>query len=230
MFVLTADQRDSTGTGERVDELVEALAPWSARWSTAIALPLERTVGDEVQVLLTEADAAVDLALRLMREGDWSVGLGAGDVQLPLRSTSRASFGPVFLHARDAVERARGRTEPVPLVVAGADAAAAGEATALLQLLGAVVRRRSEAGWQVADALVTGASRRATAEALGISPQAVSQRASVAMLDEEKAARPLAARLLTAAQGGRPAQHAPSLAVPTQPAPARSVYEGNRLS
>ncbi|GMA33862.1 hypothetical protein [Demequina litorisediminis] len=60
-----------------------------------------------------------------------------------------------------------------------------------------MVRRRSEAGWQVADALAGGATRREAARALAISPQAVSQRAAVAMLDEEAAARPLAARLVT---------------------------------
>lgn len=201
MFVITADQRASTVSGERVEELLTALTPWSQQWREAIALPLERTVGDEVQIVLTAADAAVDLALRLMREGDWSVGIGVGRAHLPLGPSSRASSGPVFIHARDAVERARGRGESVPLVVTGADLAAAAEATAILQLLGAVVRRRSEAGWQVADALAGGATRREAARALGISPQAVSQRAAVAMLDEEAAARPLAARLVTDAGG-----------------------------
>ncbi|GMA33863.1 hypothetical protein [Demequina litorisediminis] len=119
MFVITADQRASTVSGERVEELLTALTPWSQQWREAIALPLERTVGDEVQIVLTAADAAVDLALRLMREGDWSVGIGVGRAQLPLGPSSRASSGPVFVHARDAVERARGRGESVPLVVAG---------------------------------------------------------------------------------------------------------------
>ncbi|WP_084078214.1 hypothetical protein [Demequina sp. NBRC 110057] len=215
MFVVTADQRASTATGERVEELLAGLAPWSVEWRDDIALPLERTVGDEVQVVLTSAAAAVDLALRLMREGDWSVGIGAGEANLPLRASSRASSGPVFVHAREAVERARGRSEPVPLVVAGESDEAAAEATALLQLLGGVVRRRSAAGWQVADALAGGATRREAAAALGISPQAVSQRASVAMLDEEAAARPLAARLVTRAAGPATPASAPRDTVPS---------------
>ncbi|MFV0633533.1 hypothetical protein [Demequina sp.] len=203
MFVLTADQRASTVSGERVEELLASLGDWSRRWRDEIALPLERTVGDEVQVVLTAPDAAVDLALRLMREGDWSVGLGAGAVNLPLGASSRASSGPAFVWARTAVERARGKGEPVPLVVGGADEAAAAEATAVLQLLGAVVRRRSQAGWEVADALAGGATRKATAASLRISAQAVTQRAQAALLDEEAAVRPVAARLLLAASQQR---------------------------
>ncbi|WP_084130476.1 hypothetical protein [Demequina sp. NBRC 110055] len=201
MFVLTADQRDSTRTGERVDALLSSLDGWRKRWSDAIALPIERTVGDEFQAVLTQADAAVDLALRLVREGDWSVGIGAGGVNLPLSATARASSGAAFVAARDAVERARGRREPVPVVVVGADEGAAGAATAVLQLIGAVLQRRTEAGWQVADALADSATQRDVAQGLGISPQAVSQRASAAMIEEERAARPVAAMLVARAAG-----------------------------
>lgn len=199
MIILTADQRDSTGAGERVDDLLASLAPWHARWEDAIALPLERTVGDEVQAALTDPQAAVDLVLALMREGDWSVGLGVGEVRTPLADSARASSGPAFVSARSAVERARGKGEPVPVVVAGDDVAAAQSATAVLQLLAAVVRRRSAAGWEVADLLASGATQREAATALGVSPQAVSQRVAAAMLEEERRARPVAAALVAAA-------------------------------
>jgi hypothetical protein len=201
MFVLTADQRNSTTTGERVDALLGSLAGWHRHWADAVALPLERTVGDEVQVALTDSAAVVDLALVLLRDGDWSVGIGAGDVRAPLGPSARSSSGPAFVNARHAVERARGRAEPVPVVVAGDDPDAARSATAVLQLLGAVIQRRSGAGWEVADLLAGGTSQRDAATALGISPQAVSQRVAAALIEEERRARPVVAHLLDAVTG-----------------------------
>lgn len=199
MFVLTADQRASTTRGDRVDRLLGDLAAWSEQWRPHIALPPERTVGDEIQVVLSAPAAAVDLALHLMRVGDWSVGVGVGPVNEPLRESARASSGPAFVHARRAVERARNRGEPVPLVIGAANAEAEEHATALMQLLAAIIQRRTAAGWEVNDLLVDGATQKDVAARLGITTQAVSQRVASAMLDEERRARPLAAALLARA-------------------------------
>lgn len=201
MFVVTADQHRSTETGERVDALLEELTPWSTRWEKQIALPLERTVGDEVQTLLSSAEAAVDLALALCRTEQWAVGIGAGAVTRPLGASARASSGSAFIQARYAVERARSRTEPVPLVVQGDHEAAAGAATAVLQLLGGVVRRRADTGWEVSDLTAQGLTRAQIAAALGVTVSAVSQRARSAMLEEERRSRPVAAALISAAAG-----------------------------
>ncbi|WP_062073607.1 sigma factor-like helix-turn-helix DNA-binding protein [Demequina sediminicola] len=197
MYVVTADQRGSKRRGDRVEELLEWSVAWSKRWSDAVALPLERTVGDEVQAVLTDPEAALDLALALMRREVWSVGLGLGNVDLPLAATSRASTGPAFVFARRAVERARGRAETVPLVVACEDMEREEHATALLQLLGAIVRKRSSAGWEVADLDVQELTQKEIAHALGISAQAVSQRKAAALVDEERRARPLAVALIS---------------------------------
>jgi len=201
MFILTADQRRSTRHGDRVDALLASLDQWTAMWPDHVVLPPERTVGDEVQAVLLSAEAAVDLALTLMRAAHWSVGIGAGPVDLPLRSTARASSGAAFVNARRAVERARGRGEPVPLVVAGENAGSEESATAVLQLLASVVRKRSEAGWEVSDLLEPGVTQRDIAAKLGISTQAVSQRIASAMLDEERRARPVAVALLREVEG-----------------------------
>ncbi|MBO0595843.1 hypothetical protein I2485_12990 [Nesterenkonia sp. E16_7] len=201
MFVVTADQRRSTETGERVDALIEELTPWSARREKQIVLPLERTVGDEVQILLSSAEAAVDLALALCRTELWAVGIGAGAVERPLGASARASSGSAFIQARYAVERARSRTEPVPLVVQGDHQDAAVAATAVLQLLGGVVRRRADTGWEVSDLTAQGLSRAQIAEKLRITVSAVSQRARSAMLEEERRSRPVAAALISAAAG-----------------------------
>lgn len=201
MFVVTADQRRSTETGERVDALLAELTPWSLRWEKQIALPLERTVGDEVQILLSSAEAAVDLTLALCRTEQWAVGIGAGAVTRPLGVSARASSGSAFIQARYAVERARSRTEPVPLVVQGDHQEAAAAATAVLQLLGGVVQRRADTGWEVSDLTAQGLTRAQIAAELGITVSAVSQRARSAMLEEERRSRPVAAALISAAAG-----------------------------
>lgn len=205
MFVMTIDQRASRRRGDAVPELLGALAERTATWAADAApvLPFERTVGDEVQGLLPDAGGTIDLALAVRRLGGWSVGIGAGPVDLPLGPSSRASSGGAFLSARDAVERARSRTAPVPVAVSGADAVSAREAEAVLQLLAAVVGRRTAAGWAAIDTL-PGRTQRQVADALGITPQAVSQRLRTALWEEEQAVRPVAARLLTDAAGTSP--------------------------
>lgn len=196
MYVVTADQRASTRTGDHVDELLASLRPWATTWEADIVLELERTVGDEVQAVLRSANAAVDLSLLLMRLHEWSVGIGVGEVNEPLRASSRESSGDAFVRARRAVERARGKAEPVPLVVAGSHPDGEEAATAVLQILASVVRRRSAAGWEVFDLWAPGVTQKDIADTLGISTQAVSQRVASAMLDEERRARPVAATLL----------------------------------
>jgi hypothetical protein len=69
----------------------------------------------------------------------------------------------------------------------------------VLQLLAAVARRRTDAGWAAVDA-VAGRTQREAAHTLGITPQAMSQRLRTALWEEERAARPVAARLLDEAE------------------------------
>jgi hypothetical protein len=209
MFVMTIDQRGSRRRGVRVEELLTELAARvscvtshtgaSAGGPTgAVVLPFERTVGDEVQAVLASAPLVVDLALHLARIGGWSVGVGVGAVDRPLAASARASSGDAFLAARTAVERAKSRAVPVPIAVDGADAAAARDAEAVLQLLGAVIARRTSGGWEVIDAL-PGSTQREVAARLGISAQAVNQRLRAALWDEEQGVRSVAGRLLTVA-------------------------------
>ena len=204
MLVLTIDQQGSRRVGDHVEDLLGAFAALSAAASGApgVVRPFERTVGDEVQAVLDDADLAVDLALAVLRRGGWSVGIGAGTVDEPLPPTARAGSGSAFVLAREAVDRAKSRTRPVPVAVQGADAGSAADAEAVLTLVAAVAERRTVAGWQVIDALRspgTGARQHDVAARLGISQQAVSQRLRTALWAEEVAARPLAARLLAAA-------------------------------
>ncbi|NLF03752.1 MAG: hypothetical protein GX593_01890 [Actinomycetales bacterium] len=206
MFILTVDQQGSTRRGDRVSELLELLA---ARGLTAPApgfvRGFERTVGDEVQAVLDSPDRVIEVALALLREGGWSVGIGVGPDHEPLPASSREASGPAFVHAREAVERAKSKATAVPLAVEGEALERAAEAEAVLRLLGAVVARRTDAGWAAVDRLARGAqTQKDVARELGITEQAVSQRLRTAMWAEESAVHPLAARLLTEAEGTTP--------------------------
>src|SRR5690625_2077252 len=125
MFVMTVDQKSSQQSGDAVPGLLDTVGRWAAtRERTPFVLPMERTVGDEVQAVLAEPADVVALALLLQRIGTWSVGIGAGAVVEPLADSAPASSGPAFVLARSAGERARGRTVSVPLAVDGVDAEA----------------------------------------------------------------------------------------------------------
>jgi len=194
MFVLTIDQIGSRRVGDRVDALLAELAP--AADGPGVRRAFERTVGDEVQAVLDDAGATVDLALHVLRLGGWSVGVGAGPVDEPLPPSARA-----------AVERAKSRARPVPLAVVTGAPDDGRAAEAVLTLIASVRARRTEAGWAVVDALTeagpdgVGVTQEDVARRLGVTQQAVSQRLRTAMWAEEVAARPVAVRLL--AEGDR---------------------------
>jgi hypothetical protein len=207
MLVLTVDQKASTRRGDRVPLVLELLGAVT-KGRDGVVLPFERTVGDEVQALFSADGAgsalAVDVTLALLRDGQWWIGIGAGPVDEPLPDVSRAASGAAFVRAREAVERAKARRSATPVAVVGPDegpaARSAADAEAVLRLLGALTARRSDAGWEAIDSLAAqgGASapQRATAQALGVSEQAVSQRLRTALWAEEEAVRPLVGRLL----------------------------------
>lgn len=197
MFVLTIDQQGSRRVGDKVDELLAAVAPLSERPGTVRSF--ERTVGDEVQAVLADATLAVDVVLDILRRGGWSIGLGAGPVDEPLPEHARAGSGAAFVRARTAVDRAKRRSRPVPVAVeTGAPDGGRG-CEAVLTLVGTIITRRTDAGWAVVDShteLGDEATQAAVAERLGISQQAVSQRLRTAMWHEEAAVRPVIAHLL----------------------------------
>src|SRR5665648_822366 len=139
MFVLTVDQLGSRRGAGR-DCVVRCLG---------------RTVVEAVQAVLDDAGLTVDVALRLLRTESWSVGIGVGEVDEPLPASARAGSGAAFVLARAAVERAKSRSRPVALAVEGAVPERARDAESVLTLLGAVLARRSPAGWAVVDAFGT---------------------------------------------------------------------------
>ena len=144
----------------------------------------------------------VDTALALVHLGAWSVGVGVGEEwSARCRSSTRAGRGEAFTSARAAVERAKIRVTHLAVVGAGANAARAGDAQAVLDLLALAQQRRSAEGWEAVRRMVAGLSQTAVAAELGVSKQAVSQRLRAAGWAQDVAGRRTAARLL--AEAGR---------------------------
>src|SRR5580765_2801168 len=115
MYVMTIDQRGSTGDIDRVPGLLKGLSALST------AGRFERSVGDEVQGVVERPDEVVEIALHALRSGCWYVGIGVGAVDLPLPASPREGSGPAFVAARLAVDRAKAAAAHVPLsVVSGA--------------------------------------------------------------------------------------------------------------
>ena len=218
MFVITADQigsrNDRDRAGEMIAELVAAFGP-------AFTLPPDQTAGDEIQLLLPDAATALAAVLALQRAGHWSIGLGIGDVRIPLPDTTRQASGGAFVAARAAVTRAkkaeaRFSLEVDPAADLAGDAAgdragdpagdrASGRAAPLLDADGVEAlittllllrQRRSKEGWAAIDLLASGMSQVDIAAELGISAAAVSQRIRSALWRVDQAAQPALIRLL----------------------------------
>ncbi len=224
MYVMTIDQRGSTGDIDRVPGLLKELSALST------AGRFERSVGDEVQGVVERADEVVEIALHALRSGRWYVGIGVGEVDLPLPASPREGSGPAFVAARTAVDRAKGAAAHVPLaVVAGRgrrrasatvsaaaaadadhgfrEAKACANAEAVLRLIGRLVQDRTAAQWKVLDVLRTvrlgthgtHGTQKIAAQRLGITEQSVSRAVLRSGWQEEWAARPAAELLLTLA-------------------------------
>jgi len=88
-YVLTVDQQASRRGPDRVADVLGRL-----NGTVPTVLQFERTAGDEFQGVLDDADTVVDVAMLLVRLGGWYVGVGAGPVQTPLPTSTRAGAGP----------------------------------------------------------------------------------------------------------------------------------------
>jgi hypothetical protein len=84
-YVLTVDRQVGRPGPDRVAGALRRLAD-----GVPTVLPFERTAGDEFQGVLADPAVVVDVVLRLVREGGWSLGIGAGPVQTPLPDSTRA--------------------------------------------------------------------------------------------------------------------------------------------
>lgn len=204
MFVITADQIGSRTDRDRASEVIARL---EADFGAAFALPPDQTSGDEIQVMMSDAGAALGVILTLHRTGYWSVGLGIGGVRLPLPASTRQAAGSAFVGARAAVTRAKKADARFALVVAAelptaaaantdAPLLGADEVEAVLSMLLLLRQRRTAEGWEAVELLQRGVSQREIAATLGISAAAVSQRLKSALWRVEEEVRPALVRLL----------------------------------
>lgn len=193
MFVIIADQIDSRHDDDRVADALSAL---QERYGDRLALPPERTAGDELQLLTADADTVLDAALQLLREEHWRVGIGLGPVRAPLPESVREARGPAFVAARGAIETAERRATRCALRSPEIDDERAADLGALIDLLLTQRARWSEQGWELHDLLEEGDTQADAAERIGISPQAASKRARAAGLRLDADARGALARLL----------------------------------
>jgi hypothetical protein len=149
--------------------------------------PLRITVGDEFQGAFASVGSAVQATLRLRLglrpEHDMRHGLGWGEVSV-LQEQPRVEDGPGWWAARDAIHQVQTdqdhpgtRFRSTAFRVAdGADGPDADLVDAALLLRDAAVGALSERSVSLLRGLLGGQTQRELAEALGITPSAVSQR------------------------------------------------------
>ncbi len=189
-LVLTVDQRSSSDGPDRVPAMLERLAP------VAALRGFRRTAGDEFQGILDDPDSLPRALEPLLRDGNWWVGIGVGDVVTPLPVHANEGRGAAYLRAREAVTAAKQAVRPVR--VAGPEPAVAEQLESAIWLWAALLDRRTDKGWEVADLLDEGLSHERVAQRLGITQSAVSQRARAAGVVEGGRARALVAHLAAA--------------------------------
>jgi len=185
MFIITADQVDSRHLDDVAGPTMRLL---NERYGHRLALPVDRNAGDEIQALVSDAGTAMGIITDLTRNGEWSVGCGVGGVRTPLPEHTREASGAGFVAARAAVERAK--SAPLRFALSGEFPTEAPLAEALIELLLLIRSRRTPEGWELFDLIAGGLTQAAAAKALGISPQAASQRARAAGIRTEIAAIP----------------------------------------
>lgn len=198
MFVISADQKSSRSSQDLVGHWRHKL---NEEYGHRLTLPADRNAGDEIQVLTDDAAAVLSIALELSRNGNWSVGVGVGNVRRPLPTETREASGPAFNAAREAVTAAK--KSPTRFAVradvggdVGEDWPHARDVQAVVDLLLEIRKKRSAQGWELHDTLQNTRTQAEAASALGISPAAVSDRASAAALKIERQSLPTIVRLL----------------------------------
>ena len=201
MFAVTADQIGSRAAADLADAQLASLGKLTAG---RLVLPVDRTAGDEIQAATEDAATALAMVLHLTRDGNWSVGLGIGDVRLPLPEATRAMTGSAFILARDAVGAAKKSPTRFALAIEPGRLPDAELLQPLIDLLLQLRARRTPEGWEVADQLVDGMTQAQLAGRLGVTPQAVSLRVQNAQLHTETAAIAALVEVLEAA--GEPPQ------------------------
>ncbi|GAB6062048.1 SatD family protein [Deferrisoma palaeochoriense] len=197
---LTADvvsSRTHPGSAQRLRQAAERV---NARRARGLAVPFSVTVGDEIQALFTDAEAALeaDLDLRLfLFPLRLRCGLGVGPVEGPLEARTAGMEGECFLRSREALAEAKRHDSPLTWISSGAppldDAA-----NACFLALAAVEARWTEKQAQALEAVREVGTQAQAARRLGITQPSLHLRLKAAHAGPYLEARRRLARFLIA--------------------------------
>jgi len=182
VVVLTVDQHGSQSQPDQVPTAIDGLA------AVPTLLSFQRTAGDEFQGVLDDPAALPPALEPLLRTDAWNIGIGIGEIETPLPEHAREGRGPAYVAAREAVTAAK--SSPWRVRAAGPSLTARALESAVW-LWAALLARRTERGWEVADLVDQGMTYDEAASRLGITQSAVSQRAAAAGIAEGRRAREL---------------------------------------
>jgi hypothetical protein len=193
-IVVTLDQRASR---HRPDDVARMADELNSAAHDGLTLELVRTAGDEMQGLVATGDGLATIVSRCLEEGDWWIGIGLGQVDVPLGRTARESRGPGFWHARDALTLAHKQKggPPGPVAVVGEPDDIAQDLEAALSALAFIVTRRTARQREAIAASRGAHGLLGIARRLGIGVSAVSQLLRTAGREEQRRLESLIARL-----------------------------------
>lgn len=172
MFVIALSPRPRSVTD--VASASEAL--WKQLDQVNTHAPFTALSGQLLLGVPADAAAAIDAILRTARLNFCNIGLGIGSLYEPVPEDAELVDGRAVRRALGALEAAGHRGERVPICVSGPVQDLDTGIEGLIRLLGQSIRTRTEAEWAVVDLITPGVrgQQRHIAEALDITPQAVS--------------------------------------------------------
>lgn len=194
MFVVALSPRPRSVT----DVAAASEALWQQLDQVETHSPFTALSGQLLLGVPRDASAAIDAILRTTRLNFCNIGLGIGPLYEPVPQDAELVDGRAVHRALGALEAAGHRGERVPICVSGPEENIATGIEGLLRLLGQSIRTRSAAEWAVVDLMTPGVrgQQRAIAEALDITPQAVSAAIVRSGFNDEHDARAGLSRLL----------------------------------
>lgn len=194
MFVIALSPRPRSVT----DVAAASEALWQQLDRVDTHAPFTALSGQLLLGVPRDAAAAIDAILRTVRLNFCNIGLGIGPLYEPVPEEAELVDGRAVRRALGALDAAGRRGERVPICVSGPDTALDTGIEGLLRLLGQSIRTRSEAEWAVLDLMTPGVrgQQRAIAQALEITPQAVSAAIVRSGFSDEYDARAGLSRLL----------------------------------
>ena len=148
---------------------------------------------EDIRSTVADAEAALNLIMALLSDGNWAIGLGIADgtgrsAPSDASATATAAVGTRAGQVRVIVDRQNATTE-------------AADIAATFALMSHVLHKRTYEGREATSLVRRGMNQNEAAATLGISKQAMSQRLQAAGWPAEQAGWQLALNLITRAAG-----------------------------